>query len=151
MFYIAIVGSRRRTDQDRVKLLVCKLHMSYGNLTIISGGCTGPDLWATDTAIALGIPVIEHRPVLPAASMPKWAYTRAYYARNKIIAQECDEMYAFVAADRTGGTENAIAHAKKLNKRVTVILVNGSQFTIEPKPTQVGLPLGELKCQTNKP
>jgi len=141
MYYVAIVGSRRRTDRERVSMLVAKLHMCYGYLTIVSGGCEGPDTWAAEIAWKLGIPVIEHRPVLCRESMPAWAYTRAYYKRNALIAQECDEMFAFVALDRKGGTENAIRCAIKLNKRVTIILPDGTRQTIEPKPAQASLPI----------
>ena len=139
MFYAAIVGSRRRTDKSRVDMLVCKLHMSYGYLTIVSGGCPGPDTWAAEVARAIGIPVIEHRPTLPEAGAPAWAYTRAYYARNKVIAGMCHELFAFVSPDRTGGTENTIKYAIKFRKRVTIIMPDGTREIIEPKPVQLQL------------
>jgi predicted Rossmann fold nucleotide-binding protein DprA/Smf involved in DNA uptake len=48
----------------------------------------------------------------------EWEVIRRFYARNKRIAEEADVIYAFVAPDRRGGTENTIKWAKQLNKKV---------------------------------
>jgi len=120
MTTIAIVGSRRRTDKASIVNLVMQLQMQYGYMTIVSGGCRGPDTWAIQAAERAKIPTRVYRPNIP----PKADYitvVKAYYARNAEIAQACDIMFAFVAPDRTGGTENAICHATRLGKRVVIL------------------------------
>ncbi len=46
---------------------------------------------------------------------------KAYYARNKKIAENVDVLYAFVAPDRKGGTENTIGYAEKLGKEIHIV------------------------------
>jgi len=131
---IAIVGSRRRQDRQAVENLVLQLRMRWGELEIISGGCKGPDTWAEEAARVGGIKCQVIRPaILNSWDAPAWAVTRAMYERNRQIAAACDELYAFPADDRRGGTENAIAHAKALGKRVTVVqTAPRGMFVIEP-------------------
>jgi len=133
---IAIVGSRRRQDRQAVAGLMLQLRMRWGDLEIISGGCHGIDSWAEEAARAGGIPCTIIRPLFADGiytNQPAYSFTKAYYERNRHIAEACDEMYAFVADDRRGGTENAISHAKSLGKRVTVVLTAPrGMFVIEP-------------------
>jgi hypothetical protein len=115
---IGIVGSRRWKNQDAVEELVNTLPL---DCTIISGGCRGVDTWAVETAKERGIEVAEYLPDLPLSGSPPWEFTKAYYARNRQIAENIDILYAFVTEDRRGGTENTIKHAMKLGVRVEVI------------------------------
>ena len=115
---IGIVGSRRWHSREAVEELVNVLPL---DCTIVSGGCRGVDTWAVDAAKARGIETVEYLPSLPEVGSPPWAYTKAYHARNKQIAEGVDVLYAFVAEDRKGGTENTIKHAMKLGVRVEVI------------------------------
>ena len=113
---VGIVGSRRFLNKEMVELLVNELP---DETIIVSGGCRGVDTWAANAARLRGLQVIEFLPNLP-KSAPRWAYTKAYHERNKKIAENSDVIYAFVANDRTGGTENTIKHAQKLGVRVEI-------------------------------
>ena len=120
MTTVAIVGSRRRTDKASIMNLVMRLQTCYGYMTIVSGGCRGPDTWAVEAAQKANIPTRVYRPTFP-PDAEYYTVVKAYYARNAEIAQACDIMYAFVSPDRTGGTENAIRHATRLGKRVVIL------------------------------
>lgn len=113
---VAIVGSRRRNCRAAVEALVKQL----GNVVVVSGGCRGVDQWAEDAARACGLDVAVHRPRLKDIRS-YYDVVKAFYARNKRIASDCDVMYAFPAEDRKGGTENAIRHAQELGKQVIIL------------------------------
>jgi predicted Rossmann fold nucleotide-binding protein DprA/Smf involved in DNA uptake len=110
----AIVGSRKWCDQSAV--YNCVKSLPNGSV-VVSGGCVGVDTWAEDAAIKLGIKTIIFKPDLSNCKM-RHEFTKAYHARNKLIAQECDILLAFVSHDRKGGTENTIKHTEKLNKKI---------------------------------
>ena len=44
--------------------------------------------------------------------------TERYYARNQCIVEDCDRLIAFVAPDRSGGTEDTIRRAQRAGKPV---------------------------------
>ena len=115
---IGIVGSRRWSRREVVEELINMLPL---NSTIVSGGCRGVDTWAKEAAESRGMDVVEYLPDLPPDGSPPWEFTKAYHTRNQQIAENVDVLYAFVAEDRRGGTENTINHAMKLNVRVEVI------------------------------
>ena len=79
------------------------------------------DTWAAETARQRRLVVVEHLPDLPPLGSPRWKFTKAYHTRNRLIAEDVDILYAFVAKDRRGGTENTIKHAMELDIRVEVI------------------------------
>jgi len=108
-YKVGIVGSRRRTDRESVIAVVNDLPDST---IIISGGCIGVDTWAVEAARARGLKYIVHWPKLK-DGMKRVEYTKAYYARNELIAIDSDVVVAFVAPDRKGGAENTIKWAKK--------------------------------------
>lgn len=113
---IGIVGSRKRLDKGNVIKLVDSLN---DNDTVISGGCRGVDSWAEERAKERGLKVIVFKPDLSDIKN-KGDMIHRYYTRNKLIANECDVLYAFVSSNRKGGTENTIKHAKELNKEVII-------------------------------
>jgi predicted Rossmann fold nucleotide-binding protein DprA/Smf involved in DNA uptake len=115
---IGIVGSRRWKNREMVEVLV---HMLPGDVTIVTGGCDGVDTWAAETARQRRLVVVEHLPDLPPDGSPRWKFTKAYHTRNRLIAEDVDVLFAFVAKDRRGGTENTIQYAMKLNVQVEVI------------------------------
>ena len=114
---VGVVGSRRRKDSGSVYDLVESLPK---NSIVVSGGCWGPDTWAVDRAKHLGLRYEEYLPDMPSYGSSKWDYTKAYYARNKKLAENVDVLYAFVSSDRSGGTENTIKHAKDLGVEVII-------------------------------
>ena len=113
---IGIVGSRRRADRDSVETCVAELAQ---DTVVVTGGARGPDRWAEQAARARGLHVVVHKPDLGDAST-RWQATKRYYARNQAIVDDSDRIIAFVAADRTGGTEDTIRRAERAGKSVEV-------------------------------
>jgi hypothetical protein len=116
-FRVGVVGSRRRNssrDRALVHSELTKLwHEHAPNLVVVSGGCKkGADRFAKEFALAEGLEYAEYLPDLTAVKTRYDAIGR-YYARNKLIADNCDMLIALVSEDRRGGTENTIAHARK--------------------------------------
>jgi len=114
---VGIVGSRRRKDDQAVFDLVESLPK---NSIVVSGGCWGPDTWAVNWAKHLGLPYEEFLPDMPPHGSSRWEFTKAYYARNRKLAESVDILYAFVATDRMGGTENTIRHAENFGVEVVI-------------------------------
>jgi hypothetical protein len=126
---IGIVGSRRR-DAEADYILVRDKFLEvyeYGD-TIVSGGCKqGADRFAELFALWYKIPITIHRPEPVPSGSPRWAHTKANYARNTLIAQDSDILIACVSEDRKGGTENTIKSFKKIHPKNTVILITEKQ------------------------
>ncbi len=121
---IVIIGSRRRDSEEDFHIVfeTFKEHYQDGDL-IISGGCPkGGDRFAEVIASRMGLTednggLVIHRPIKP--NGPKWAYAKAFYERNTVVAKETEEdsvVIACVATDRTGGTEDTIRKVKRHNK-----------------------------------
>jgi predicted Rossmann fold nucleotide-binding protein DprA/Smf involved in DNA uptake len=115
---VGIVGSRRWKSRSAVESLVKTLP---ADTTVVSGGARGVDSWAAEFARKRGLKVVEFLPDLPSNGSPRWEYTKAYHARNRQIAEHSEVVYAFVAPDRKGGTENTIKYAKELGVPVNII------------------------------
>lgn len=113
---IGIVGSRRRTDRSTVEALVDSLQLTD---IVISGGCIGVDSWAAERAMKRWMGTLIFYPVLVNCKT-KHEMVKAYYDRNKKIVEASEIIYAFVAKDRKGGTENTIKWAEKLNVPVII-------------------------------
>ena len=119
---VGIVGSRRRNssgDRAQVEIMIDVVAKEYGDdLVIVSGGCQkGADKFAASYCNEMDIKLVEHLPDV--ANVKDYGdRVQRYYARNRKIAQDSDFIVAFVALDRTGGTENTIKHAKELGKPV---------------------------------
>jgi predicted Rossmann fold nucleotide-binding protein DprA/Smf involved in DNA uptake len=114
---VAIIGSRRRKDRDAV---VAAVQALQPGTIVVSGGCEGPDEWAADAARHAGLAVVEHLPDT-AGCRRRFEFTKAYYARNQLVANDCDRVVAFVAPDRKGGTEDTIKRALKAGKPVEIL------------------------------
>lgn len=112
-----IVGSRKRTNEHAVRDFVSTLALRD---TVVSGGCVGVDTWAVDQAEKIGIKTKIFWPDLKNCKK-RFEFVEAYYARNKLIAEECDILVAFVSSDRKGGTENTIKHAEKAGKKIILL------------------------------
>jgi len=114
---IGIIGSRRRTNKEEVIRLVDTLKKTD---IVVSGGCKGVDTWAVERARERLMAVIIHTPDLKDIKS-RGDMIQRYYDRNKKIAETCDILYAFVAKDRTGGSENTISYAEKFKKKVIIL------------------------------
>lgn len=114
---IGIVGSRRREDKEAVHKLVDSLKPTD---VVISGGCRGVDSWATERAQQRGMSVKVFKPDMSNLK-DHWELTKRYYARNKLIAENSDILYAFVSPDRKGGTEVTIKYAQELRKEIRLM------------------------------
>jgi hypothetical protein len=113
---IGVVGSRRRTDRQTIEAAID--HLPIGTV-VVTGAATGPDRWAEEAARTRGLQVIVHRPDFNQVHA-RWHATERCYARNQCIADDVDLLIAFVAPDRTGGTEDTIRRAVRAGKLVEV-------------------------------
>jgi predicted Rossmann fold nucleotide-binding protein DprA/Smf involved in DNA uptake len=111
---VGIVGSRQRADREAVEACIAEL---APDTVVVTGGAEGPDRWAEQAARARGLAVVVHEPDLGGAST-RWQATKRYYARNQAIVTDSDRIIAFVAADRTGGTEDTIRRAERAGNSV---------------------------------
>lgn len=114
---VAIIGSRQRTDRETVTRLVRNLGPG---VIVVSGGCEGPDQWAAEEARAIGLEVVEHLPDLSECRQ-RFEFTKRFYERNQRVVEDATEVFALVAPNRKGGTEDTIKRARKANVPVTII------------------------------
>ena len=132
---IGVVGSRRRNrkiDKEMVYDLVFELYHTYGDeLIIVSGGCIkGADYFSKLASEEYGTKYIEY---LPEKDPPVKNYREAVirlYKRNRLIAKNSDHLYALVAKDRKGGTENTISWMLEFRKPITIIQPDGHRENI---------------------
>jgi len=116
----AIVGSRRYQNESAVRKLVRDLASKHQEIMIVSGGARGPDTWAENEAESLGIPCISYRAFKVGKwDAPDWEWGFILRGRNSSVVELADEIHAFVAPNRKGGTEDTISKAKsKKNKPI---------------------------------
>jgi predicted Rossmann fold nucleotide-binding protein DprA/Smf involved in DNA uptake len=114
---VGVIGSRKFQPSASVKSFIGTLSQPS---VIVSGGCAGPDLWAEEAARAVGLEVMIFLPTLPPKGSPRHQFTDAFYARNRLIAENSDILHAFVSPDRKGGTEYTIKHAEKIGIPVVI-------------------------------
>ena len=108
---IAIIGSRKFKSLKMVSDYVKTL--PRGTI-VISGGARGVDSVAANMARFEGFQVIE--------IIPNWNDGhQAGYARNTLIAEECDRMVAFWDGE-SKGTKDSIEKCQALGKEVQVIV-----------------------------
>lgn len=146
--WLAVAGSRRRADREhvetRVALELARLEAATGGpVGVVSGGARGVDSWAVGVARRTGRAWRELLPELGSVpeGAPRWAYTRRYHERNAALAAAGAVLLAFVAPDRTGGTENTLAHARRLGRPV---LVDGDTHYPERERRQLWLNLASV-------
>ena len=117
MTKIGIIGSRRRDtveDFDQCEKIFLSIYKEGDE--IVSGGCNkGGDRCAEIIAKKYGIPIKIY--------FPNWTKhgKAAGFVRNTKIAEDSDVLICVVASDRTGGTENTIKKAEKLNKKIIIV------------------------------
>lgn len=110
---LAIVGSHKIGDSqmNQAQKIIEAFLIAWRPSSVVSGGATGVDTIAAQTARDRGIPVKEFLP-----EKPKWYY---YKKRNKLIAEACDVLLAIRwEKSRTKGSAWTADYAEKLGKRV---------------------------------
>lgn len=129
---IGIVGSRRRNslfDRKIVFDIVLRAIKDSGkNLIIVSGGASGPDSFAEEAADVLGVEKVIHRIPNDPPAKHRGEFVERAYARNRLIAEDSDVIFALVHYTRTGGTENTVKHANELGKKVFLVQVDGQIY-----------------------
>jgi len=122
---LAIVGSRDLSIQNYDRMLGVVKNQFRGVTAIVSGGAPGADALAEQVADALSLPKI----IFPA----DWRKhgRAAGPIRNRLIAQECDYLLAFVNKPlaESRGTNNCVNLALDYQKSVRVILATQSKFS----------------------
>ena len=130
---VAIVGSRKYTNKQRIKEFIFKLKEELEDgVEIVSGGQRdGADGYAKKYALEFNLKYSEFPPshynhnmycVLGANSYNKPYYISNYFKRNRQIAEYSDFVVAFIPKGMVSkGTENTINYAKRLNKRIIII------------------------------
>tara|TARA_Y100000593_G_scaffold74290_1_gene136640 strand:+ start:3206 stop:3607 length:402 start_codon:yes stop_codon:yes gene_type:complete len=130
---VAIVGSRRYENKNKIKDFIFKLKKEYGEKTkIVSGGCKeGADKYAKKYALELGLQYEEYPPFhevhnlfcpLPESRYKKPYSVRNFHVRNKIIAGTADFIVAFIPDGiESNGTMSTINYAKKFDKKFIII------------------------------
>lgn len=124
---IAIVGSREFKDLQKVKDFVNQL--PAGSI-VVSGGAVGVDITAELAAKARGLETVIFIPKWNNLTHPdsliktnKFGQkydSRAGLRRNEDIIKLADEVYAFWDGI-SGGTRDSIYHAKRLNKKLSIV------------------------------
>jgi predicted Rossmann fold nucleotide-binding protein DprA/Smf involved in DNA uptake len=130
---VAIVGSRKYENTNKIKDTLMNLKKKFGDeLIVVSGGAQdGADKYARKYALEFGIRYREfnpaHTPRNLYSAMSNEYYGKQYHVsqffhRNRLLAKDCDVMIAFVPKGiKSTGTENAVKAAKKLGKNVIII------------------------------
>ena len=130
---VAIVGSRKYENRQKIKKFIFKLKNEKGaDTSIVSGGAKyGADKYAKKYALELGLQYQEFPPQHENWNLycPKNQkdYGRPYsvknyYARNKIIAIYSEYIVAFVPRGvESKGAMSTINYAKKFRKKTLVI------------------------------
>lgn len=128
---LGVVGSRSYNNYGKIKLIVGKYVAHYKEVTIVSGGCPkGADKWAKEIALELGLKYEEFPPIhdrhniycVPGPeNYGKPYHVRNFFSRNKLIAEYCDHLIAFVINGiKANGTMDTVREAKKAGKQVFV-------------------------------
>ena len=111
---VAIVGSRKGLDWQRVRDEVERIISRAGVGTVVSGGALGVDRMAETVALARGKRV--------QVFYPDWRNNgrSAGFMRNQQIVDIADEVYALWDG-QSRGTADTIARAKKAGKPVFIV------------------------------
>jgi hypothetical protein len=130
---VAIIGSRTYENKLKIKDMIYKLKLSFGNdLEIVSGGSKdGADKYAKKYALELGVKYKEFNPAHTVknlySAMSEDFYGKPYHVsqlffRNELIAKYCDKMVAFINTQtKSNGSKHAVDMARKHNKPFVII------------------------------
>ena len=119
---IGIIGSRRRDsnlDLEECRKVFNSIYEKGDRL--VSGACPkGGDKFCEIFAKELGLTESNGGLILYRAEWEKHG-KGAGFVRNTYIAEDADVIIAVVSKDRTGGTEDTIKKALKMNKRIVLV------------------------------
>lgn len=126
---VGVVGARKRdTEEDKQIIREALRHLMGKDvcLHLVSGGCArGADRFAEELAEEMALGISIHYP--DRAQMKdnsRIEYAKACYARNTLIAEECDMLIALPAYDHIGpigGTADTMKKVDKLGKPVVAL------------------------------
>lgn len=113
-------------DRKQVYALVEKFKTNHPDLILVSGGChEGADAYADEASRIYNVPIETYRPDF---AKPAKYRAEPFFARNRVIVEKSDVIYAWISDDRTGGTENTLSHARDLKKDAFVVTRDGSIY-----------------------
>lgn len=139
---IGIVGSRRRdTPKDFEQCEKAFLEIYKEGDELVSGGCSrGGDKFCEILARKYQVPIKIYY-----AQWDKLG-KGAGFARNADIAKDSDILIAVVADDRTGGAEDTIRKAARMNKSMVILSspTLTSTTTLPPKQKDISTPQEDL-------
>lgn len=128
---IGIVGARvRDTSEDKKTIRNALVYLINKNknvrLHLVSGGCKkGADRFAEELAEEFQLGISIHYPdESQMKNNSRYEYARICYARNTLIAEECDMLLATPAYDEKGaigGTADTMTKVDKLGKPVVAL------------------------------
>ncbi|HSE47136.1 MAG TPA: DNA-processing protein DprA [Gemmatimonadales bacterium] len=135
---VAIIGSRKFSDNDQVVRFVAKLAAKYPGCRVVSGAAQGPDSYAALTARNYGLSTLEYIPTKLESGrygITVWSrnangetkekfltgtlypsYGAAAYARNQMIVKAAQVVVAFWDGE-SKGTKNSLDIAKAFNRQ----------------------------------
>ena len=119
---IAVIGSRRFTDDMKVFRTLDAFTAHFHNFLVVSGGAPGPDTFAEHWAAKRNLTTVVHpiRPWRTWMTDAEWENRRfapAANRRNKYICDDADIIVAFFAdAEHTGGTAHSYRYAWEQDK-----------------------------------
>lgn len=134
-YTVGIVGSRDRRDDQTLSVIAAVVATLPAGSEILSGGAVGVDQMAAAAARAHGLQVRELKPDYSGART-RFQTAEACYARNRKLAEASSVLIAFPKADRKGGTENTIRHAKRAKVPVFVVLP-GEVWPVQELPRKI--------------
>jgi hypothetical protein len=111
--HVAIPGARRRTDRETVDRLVASLP---ADIVIVSAERKARHMGRGGRTQARA----RDQNISP---RPRWSRKprQRYHVRNQQIVDAADEVFALVASDRKGGTEDTIRRADTKGIAVTIL------------------------------
>lgn len=130
---VAIIGSRTYENRLKIKEMIYKLKLTFGDkLEIVSGGARdGADKYAKKYALELGVDYKEFNPAHTSknlySGMPDTYYDKPYHVsqlfhRNELIAMYSDKMIAFIDSTvQSNGSHHAVSMAQKHKKPVIIV------------------------------
>ena len=129
---IAIIGSRTYENKLKIKDMIYKLKLAFGDeLEIVSGGAqNGADRYAKKYALELGVRYKEFNPAHTVKNLYSGCseeyYGKPYHVsqlfhRNSLIVNYSDKIIAFRSPGKSSGTDHVVQESKKLNKPIVII------------------------------